>query len=89
MTTALPPVCFSITADLLAQCLERLASIDYAELPDCVARLDLGAVPVLYLDINSPPEDHCWALAEALGALTFGPQHAVGARTRRCLRLVS
>lgn len=80
---------FSETAQLLMQCVSVLAHVDDAAPPGCVARLDLGKVPVLHLDVTSPAEDQCWALAGALRALTCGPEQATGARRPRHLCLVS
>ena len=63
----------------LVEGLETSIHVVFTPLSDVVARLDTtGDTKVLYLDCDSPPEDHCWALREVLGLLALGPD-AVGA----------
>lgn len=68
-------------ADVLALVvsLESWIHVVFTPMSDVVARLDTtGRMKVLYLDCDSPPEDHCWAIWEVLRFLALGPA-AVGA----------
>lgn len=74
--TTLPTVTGpTTTADVqaLVTSLEGALQVVFTPMPDTVARLDTtGPVKVLYLDSDSPPEDHCWALWEVLRFLALG-----------------
>jgi hypothetical protein len=53
--------------------LDREIHVVFTPMSDVVARLDTsGPVKVLYLDCDSPPEDHRWALREVLRVLALG-----------------
>ncbi|MCO1655522.1 hypothetical protein [Pseudonocardia humida] len=61
----------------------------FTPMPDVVARLDTtGPVKVLYLDRDSPPEDHRWALWEVLRFLALGLAATDAAVPAPRLRLV-
>jgi hypothetical protein len=75
---------------MLSSGLRSLLRVTYAPLHDTVARLEIsGRHRVLYLDSDSPAEDHCWAMFEVLSVLTHGPTTARWAVPGRCLHLVS
>lgn len=74
--------------DVLAGGLSSELYVVYTPLRDIVARLDTShARCVLYLDSDSPAEDHRWALLDVLHLLGAGPHAAVDGRPPR-LRLV-
>lgn len=53
--------------------LESAIHVVFTPMSDVVARLDTsGRVKVLYLDCDSPPEDHRWALWDVLRFLALG-----------------
>lgn len=86
----MPQLSSLLAADTLAEGLARLADIEYAPLPDAVARLVLnGPRPLLTLDQDSPPEDLCWAMMDAMRALAFGLHATESARSTCRLRSVS
>ena len=61
----------------------------YTPLRGAVASLDTsGAEWVMYLDSDSPPEDHIWALFEALEILTHAEDAEGTAAPARHLRRV-
>jgi len=73
----------------LVASLEDAVHVVFTPMPDVVARLETGGpVKVLYLDRDSPPEDHCWALGEVLRVLALGPGAATAAVRVPRLRLV-
>lgn len=66
-----------------------LLRVTYTPLHDTVARLEMsGRHWVLYLDSDSPAEDHCWVIAEVMNVLIHGPTTARWAVPGRCLHLV-
>lgn len=65
---------------------QPLLEVAYRPLDDTVARLDPD-LRVLWLDTDSPPEDHCWALAQALGLMMIGSRARTDATAARRLRL--
>jgi hypothetical protein len=77
-----------VSVDLLIEGVSKFAEVQIMPLPDTVAELALGPCPLLYLDIDSEPEDQAWALLDALRALTFGAESAESARWARRLRSV-
>lgn len=55
----------------------RTLHLRYLCMPHTVARLDTtGPEWVLYLDTDSPAEDHCWAMLDVLRIVTLGPHAA-------------
>jgi hypothetical protein len=69
--------------------LEGAVHVVFTPMRDVVARLDTtGRVKVLYLDCDSPPEDHRWALWEVLRFLALGPGATDAAVPAPRLRLV-
>lgn len=61
----------------------------FTPMPDVVARLETGGlVTVLYLDRDSPPGDHRWALGEVLRFLALGLGATTAAVRAPRLRLV-
>lgn len=76
-------------ADVLATGLKNLVDVAYVPLHDRVAFLDTSAPEwILYLDSDSPPMDHCWAMLDVLRVLTLGADAAESAVAVRRLRLV-
>lgn len=68
----------------------RTLHLRYVAMPDTVARLDTTHPEwVLYLDTDSPAEDHCWAMLDVWRIVTLG-LHAAHSATpsRPLLRLV-
>lgn len=64
-------------AEVLVHGLRGLVDVVYAPMPHAVARLDVAPHGwVLYLDSDSPAEDHCWAMVDALKFLALGPGEA-------------
>lgn len=62
-----------MAADALVRGLRRMFVVTYTPLPLVVARLDTSQEAwVLYLDSDSPPEDHCWAMEDLLRVLILG-----------------
>ena len=73
----------------LVASLESVVHVVFTPMPDAVARLDTsGPVKVLYLDRDSPPEDHRWALGEVRRFLALGPAATTAAVPAPRLRLV-
>ena len=69
--------------------LEGALDVVFTPMPDVVARLvTTGPVTVLHLDSDSPPEDHRWALWEALRFLALGLAATEAAVPAPRLRLV-
>jgi hypothetical protein len=69
--------------------LQSVVHVVFTPMSDVVARLDTsGPTKVLYLDCDSPPEDHCWALWEVLRSLALGPAAAGAAVPAPRMRLV-
>jgi len=63
--------------------------VAYRPLDDAVALLDTSSPDwVIYLDSESPSEDHIWALLEALEIVTEAIDTAPTAATARHLRVV-
>ncbi len=77
-------------AEEMARGLCGLIEVVYTSLDDVVARLDQTPRGwLLTLDIDSPPEDHCWAMVDVLKMLALGPgavERAVPARALRVVR---
>jgi hypothetical protein len=79
----------SADVEALIAGLEGALDVVFAPMPDVVARLDTrGPVGVLHLDSDSPPEDHRWALWEALRFLALGLGPTAAAVPAPRLRLV-
>lgn len=81
----------TISADVLAliASLEGAIRVVFIRMSDVVARLDTrGREKVLYLDCDSPPEDHRWALWEVLRFLALGLEAVNAAVPVPRLRLV-
>lgn len=86
-----PPVTLNTSADVqaLITSLESRIQVVFTPMADVVARLDTsGRTRVLYLDCDSPPEDHCWAIWEVLRFLALGPGAAGAAVPAPRMRLV-
>jgi hypothetical protein len=76
-------------ADALVGGLRTILSVTYVPLIDSVARLDTTTPTwILYLDSDSPVEDHCWAMIDVLKVLTLGVGAAASARHAPRLALV-
>lgn len=76
-------------AHALVSSLRTLLTVSYEPLPDVVARLDTTSTPwVLYLDSDSPVQDHCWAMIDVLRIFTIGLHAAEYAIPTPRLRLV-
>jgi hypothetical protein len=75
---------------VLVEGLRSLLTVTYVPLDGVVAVLDTTAsVWSLHLDIDSPDEDHCWAMIDVLEVLRLGPhaaEHATSAMPLRPLR---
>lgn len=86
------PLSTLVAADVLEDGLSRLARVVRVPMPHAVARLDPptrpGDRPTLYLDVDSPPEWLCWAMADALLELST-PGSGQHARDVRRLRSIS
>ncbi len=79
-----------ITPHALIGSLPPTITVSYRRLTSVVARLDTTSTPwVLYLDTDSPAEDHCWAMIDVLRVLTLGVHAAESARHAPMLRLVA
>jgi hypothetical protein len=73
----------------LVEALRSVLDVVFTPMPDVVARLDTGGrVPVLYLDRDSPPEDHHWALCDVLRFLALGRAATTAAVPAPRLRLI-
>jgi hypothetical protein len=71
------PIHSPAAAEVLASGLSTMLDIVRTPLCDAVARLDTSVERwVLYLDSDSPAEDHCWAMLGVLDVLVLGV-HAV------------
>ena len=67
-------------ADVLISGLRTILTVCFVPLIDSVARLDTTtATWVLYLDSDSPVQDHCWAMIDVLKILTLGVHAAESA----------
>ncbi len=73
-SSAIPMVFTSpAAAEVLASGLNSMLRVVYTPMRDTVARLDTShAQWVLHLDLDSPAEDHCWAMLDVLGVLACG-----------------
>ena len=77
------------SADVLVSDLRRLIEVSYLPLQGVVARLDGSASGwVLYLDSDSPAEDHYWAMLDVIRVLVLGVDAAVSAVHTAPLRLI-
>lgn len=85
-----PPLPALLALDVLTEGLSHLADVEYVFLDGRrVAHLDRsGPRPVLQLHTESPPEDHAWAMMDAMRELA-GLGGAQDARTVRRLHSVS
>ena len=78
-----------IVVDMLISELRDLLRVTLTPLHDTVARLEISERHrVLYLDSNSPAEDHCLVMFEVLSVLLHGPTTARWAVQGRRLHLV-
>jgi hypothetical protein len=76
-------------AAALVDGLRGMLHVSYVPLHEAVARLDTCSPEwVLYLDSDSPPEDHCWAMLDVLRVLTLGAGAAGSATPVARLRAV-
>ncbi len=76
-------------AAALVRGLRTMIDVSFVPLQDAVARLDTCAPTwVLYLDSDSPADDHCWAMLDVLRVLTLGPEAAVSAVPAPRLHLI-
>ncbi len=83
------PVFVYYSTRALVDSLRTVVSINYAHLARVVARLDTtGTTWVLTLDIDSPAEDHWWAMVDVVKVLKRGAHAAEHARTTPHLSLV-
>ncbi len=74
------PVNSPATADALVSGLGGILTVTYMPLAYVVGRLDTSdRTWVLYLDSESPPEDHCWVMLDVLNILVFGVEAATSA----------
>jgi hypothetical protein len=86
---ACPAPASSAEVQALVAGLEGAIQVVFTPLTDVVARLDTGGrVKMLYLDTDSPPEDHRWALWEVLRFLALGLGATQAAVPAPRLRLV-
>ncbi len=76
-------------AQALINGLRPMIDVSYRPLHDTVARFDT-TMPRwrLYLDSDSPAEDHCWVLLDVLKVLTLGADAETSAIHSPRLRLV-
>jgi hypothetical protein len=76
-------------ASTLVDILRDLLHVAFVPMPDAVARLDISEHDwILYLDSDSPAEDHCWAMLDVLSVLTNGRDAAEWAVPGRWLHVV-
>lgn len=76
-------------ASMLVDVLRELLHVAFVPMRDAVARLDISEHNwVLYLDSDSPAEDHCWAMLDVLSVLTNGQDAAEWAVPGRWLHVV-
>lgn len=75
--------------DGLTALVESAVELHEVHMPDAVARLRMGAHPVLWLDVAATAEERCWALLDVLTALAFGLEACSHAEPVRRLRSVS
>ncbi len=79
----------SAAAEALAGGLGNILHVVYTPLRDAVASLDTSQERwMLYLDSDSPAEDHCWAMLDVLGLLVLGMSSSTEAVRAAPLRLV-
>lgn len=79
----------SAAAEELVDGVRTLADVVYLPMQDSVARMEWTEHGwVLYVDVDSPPEDRCWAMSGVLRLLASGSAEPVCSVPRQGIRLV-